>query len=693
MTPINWSALKGYEGSDLKGEVFSIFRQLAVDIQESENDEPDLLAAVPRLAELIAERPQLHGYVELLNTLARAVGLWNYIDPETADHRDAIIAHAVSVAELGAITLHREQVEALNILLAGRNLILSAPTSFGKSILVDALLLSGKYKRVAIVLPTIALLDEFRRRLFARFGRIFDVLMHHSEAVTKENVIFLGTQERLINRADLGVLDLVVVDEFYKLDPDRQDDRSMTLNAAVYQLLKKSKQFFFLGPNIQNVRFSSNNKWRFEFLKTRFSTVAVDTYDLKNVPDRDARLAEEIYRQENWPALVFVSSPDKANELARRLFQGHGTVGNGAELAQWIDANYGGRWELSKAVAAGMAVHHGRIPRALASRFVKLFNDRELPILICTSTLIEGVNTAAKSVLIYDKTINRSPYDFFTFSNIRGRAGRLGQHHVGRVFLFHAPPSEKGVDVTPPLFGDLDSVADEMVVHIAEEDSNEVIEQRVQQLTYRLGLTWEEMKQLSSLGLDIIGAIKTAVNDAVNNSAALEWHARPDYNNIRAVAEAICKVKAPREFGVKTANQLTMYLNQLRLKNTMREFFFWHSTSFRGDEDTFDNVFKFLRACEYSLPELFTCVEVFVRKNGKSADYSLFTAEMPRWFRAEPLKVLEEQGVPIQISERFIATGDSIQLLSVRLRQLTAAGDQRLLPVEQAWIRDALPDS
>ena len=58
-----------------------------------------------------------------------------------------------------------------------------------------------------------------------------------------------------------------------------------------------------------------------------------------------------------------------------------------------------------------------------------------LPILICTSTLIEGVNTAAKSVLIYDKAIANRNYDFFTFSNIRGRAGRLGQHHVGKVYL------------------------------------------------------------------------------------------------------------------------------------------------------------------------------------------------------------------------------------------------------------------
>ena len=107
----------------------------------------------------------------------------------------------------------------------------------------------------------------------------------------------------------------------------------------------------------------------------------------------------------------------------------------------------------TEAVTAGVGVHHGRIPRALASRFVVLFNNKTLPVLICTSTLIEGVNTAAKSVLIYDKRSTRN-YDFFTFSNIRGRAGRLGQHHVGQVYLFHKPPGQEEIEVTAPLFGE-----------------------------------------------------------------------------------------------------------------------------------------------------------------------------------------------------------------------------------------------
>ena len=370
---------------------------------------------------------------------------------------------------------------------------------------------------------------------------------------------------------------------------------------------------------------------------------------------------------------------------------GRSMPGKAKQLASWIDANYGGRWELGKTVAAGIGVHHGRIPRALASRFVKMFNDRHIPILICTSTLIEGVNTAAKSVLIYDKKINNTAYDFFTFSNIRGRAGRLGQHHVGKVFLFNAPPPTANVDVDSPLFGDFERAPDELVVHIADDDRTDAIGHRVNQLAARLGLSWEEVREVSALGIENVDSIRAATNAALQNHQPLIWSGRPEYDNIRAVAEVVCKVKKAREFGVKTANQLTMYLNELRKRQSMKAFFEWHSSTFRGDDDTLDNVFRFLRACEHSLPEYFACVQLFVRKADQPADYSLFTAELPRWFRPEALKMLEEQGVPIQISERFVTPNDTVTSLSQRLRHLADRKDARLTALEQEWITDALP--
>jgi len=685
-----WHEIENLQGLALKSRVFSPLQETARDIQKLDIDDPGVLNVVPRLANLLEAHPELASYREVFSSLARSVGLWNYIDKETADYRDAMVADAVTSDELDGITFHREQIAALNTLLSGKNLVLSAPTSFGKSLLIDALLATGRYRRVAIVLPTIALLDEFRRRIERRFRDRFTLVMYHSqESSGKDNVIFLGTQERLINRSDLGRIDLAVVDEFYKLDPTRQDDRSATLNAAVYQLLRRSNQFFFLGPNIETVRISADNRWKFEFLHTRFSTVAVDTFDLTGIKNKEERLVGELKRQDNWPALVFISSPDRANQLASSLTE---DVSFAAvrDMSEWMDLNFGEGWELSRAVASGVAVHHGRIPRSLASQFVRMFNKGTLPILICTSTLIEGVNTAAKSVLIYDKQIARKDYDFFTFSNIRGRAGRLGEHHVGSVYLFHAPPSEQSVEVEPPLFGDLDDAPDELVVHISDEDSTPAISDRVAELARTMELTPDELRLASSVGLEDAAALKQLTRTASRQGARIHWGGSPKYDDILAVCRVICAVRNPGEFGVRSAAQLAVYLNNLRLHDELKSFFLWHSSSYKGQPRQQDNVFRFLRSCEYGLPQLFSVVELFAKRIRSATNYSLFIAEMPRWFRAEILKNLDEQGVPVQISERFIEPNDSLDLLRRRLIEEARNPQSRLTAFEKQWVFDAL---
>lgn len=687
----DWEAAKTSDPQAVLTGLFSLLQAVGREIQTRETDDPELLEVIPRMLELLDARQELSRLREPLNTAARCLGLWNYIEKEHCDTRELLLTETLTLPELDGIVLHRQQLAALNILLGGKNLILSAPTSFGKSVLIDALLVQGLHKRVAIVLPTIALLDEFRRRLTARFGSRFEILMHHTDHAVGANVIFLGTQERLINRRDLGELDLLVVDEFYKLDPARKDSRSLTLNAAVYQLLKRARQFFFLGPNVHSIIVSSDAQWRFEFLKTRFATVAVDTLDLRAVDDKEQQLVSEVFKKSHWPALVFVSSPDRANSLSTRLVEERRPIGDAEPLAAWIESNYGGPSLLSEAVASGVGLHHGRLPRALASRFVRFFNNGKLPILLCTSTLIEGVNTAAKSVMIYDKKINKENYDFFTFSNIRGRAGRLGQHHVGKVLLFNAPPDADSVDVTAPLFSELDDAPDELVVHVSEEDMTPEISERVDDTAEELGLTVGELRAHSPVGIDNLRAMRTMVQNAMANGGRLVWGGLPKFQELEAVTTLICKIEGPSMFGVRTARQLAFYIDKLRKASTLEQFFTWHSANFRGKPKEWDSVFKFLRACDYSLPEYFSAIEVFVKQQHSYANYSFFISSLARWFRPGVVKELEELGVPAQISERFARSDDVTAALVGRLREAARQEDRRLSSFESEWILDALP--
>jgi hypothetical protein len=455
--------------------------------------------------------------------------------------------------------------------------------------------------------------------------------------------------------------------------------------------LQSANQFFFLGPNIEAVRFSADSRWRFEFLQTRFSTVAVDTYDLRGVEDKEGRLEAEVRRDANWPALIFVSSPDRANSLAVDLVERGVKVGNGREFSRWIEVNFGGRWVLSDAVASGIGLHHGRIPRAVASHFIRLFNTGDLPVLICTSTLIEGVNTAAKSVLIFDKAINREDFDFFTFSNIRGRAGRLGVHHVGNVYLFHSPPERSEIEVEPPLFGDLDEAPDELVVHITDEDASPAVTERMAALANRLNLLPDQLRLASSIGIDSAERLKAYTEEAIRAGRRIAWNGWPRFQDMLAVSEVICRIQQPSQFGVRSARQLAFYLGKLRSSVSIADFFRWHAESYRGPPTSKDNVFRFLRACEYGLPQLIGLVELFAKRLIEEVDYSLFLGELPRWFRSEVLKNLDEQGVPMQISERYYASGDTLRSLSERLVRAAETGDHRLSIFERQWIKDATP--
>lgn len=65
--------------------------------------------------------------------------------------------------------LHREQSTVLARLQKGKSIAVSAPTSFGKSFIIDAFIAAKHPDTVVIIVPTIALMDETRRRLLKTF--------------------------------------------------------------------------------------------------------------------------------------------------------------------------------------------------------------------------------------------------------------------------------------------------------------------------------------------------------------------------------------------------------------------------------------------------------------------------------------------------------------------------------------------
>lgn len=61
--------------------------------------------------------------------------------------------------------------------------------------------------------------------------------------------------------------------------------------------------------------------------------------------------------------------------------------------------------------------------------------DIPLDIMVSTSSIIEGVNTSTKNIVLWNNRLGQSFLNFFTYKNIMGRSGRMFKYFIGNAFL------------------------------------------------------------------------------------------------------------------------------------------------------------------------------------------------------------------------------------------------------------------
>lgn len=387
----------------------------------------------------------------VVDSLALRLGLFPYASPkiEGASEPEALsfAYHSPRALRGRNFTFHAEQQKIYERLMDGESVVLSAPTSFGKSAIIDALVLSGNWRNFVVIVPTIALIDETRRRL-VQLDTGYTVVSHPSQQPGPRNIYVL-TQERFLELDPVPDVGFFIIDEFYKLgDGETDDKRRATLNITWRILRNTGAQYYLLGPNIDALGADTGDDLAKSFVFSDFNPVVVDVEDRSDVEDRLSDMQAFLDQQADGPSLVFVSAPGRASEIAFALATGAADPFV-IELAEWIGANYDPEWFVARALHGGVGTHTGPMPRSLQRAMIRLFSMGKIDRLVCTTTLIEGVNTVARNVIIYDKKIDRKPIDFFTFSNIRGRAGRMLKHFVGRVVSYadHPEPEISTVDL------------------------------------------------------------------------------------------------------------------------------------------------------------------------------------------------------------------------------------------------------
>lgn len=70
------------------------------------------------------------------------------------------------------VVMHPQQIECLNYLLKGENLLISAPTSFGKTFVALEYISRKKCNNIVFVVPTLALMNELFSKIQKKFWRL-----------------------------------------------------------------------------------------------------------------------------------------------------------------------------------------------------------------------------------------------------------------------------------------------------------------------------------------------------------------------------------------------------------------------------------------------------------------------------------------------------------------------------------------
>ncbi len=358
----------------------------------------------------------------------------------------------------------------------------SAPTSAGKSYIIRQWMFSelqGKgSKRLVYIAPTRALVEEVSEDFRSKLGDDIGVhtLPWDPDIATYEKQVFILTQERLhllqqrlpgfspavvfvdeaqkISDGTRGILLTQVLDEAIRRVPAIRIVFASPLSANPEVLLeptfKPARQVALVGEAVtvnQNLIFANQVRRK----PRRYTLILVfdgqertiGEVELPIAPDGVGKkvplIAAAIGGKSNGN-LVYANGPAEAEKFARTIYE---ALGEDSEITsdaiqELIDFSQGvvhDKFQLAEFARRGVAFHYGDMPLVLKAKVENLFKHGELRYLVCTSTLLEGVNLPCRNLFVRaphkGPRVHMSMPDFW---NLAGRAGRWGKEFQGNIF-------------------------------------------------------------------------------------------------------------------------------------------------------------------------------------------------------------------------------------------------------------------
>ncbi|MCO6173649.1 DEAD/DEAH box helicase [Flavobacterium sp. NRK F10] len=394
-------------------------------------------------------------------------------------------------------TLTKEQRKLFNEFQKHRRIVVSAPTSFGKSRIITEIINQNNYSNIAIVLPTIALLTEtfIRFRKDVNISRKYNLVNSIKQPLKEKNNILIFTPEKIdlfIDEYPKFKLDFFVMDEIYKIQDD--GDRSKIFSNSLYRLSKTNADFYLIGPYFDKFSEEFLKKTNSFFYKFTAEIVQKDNIDITSFQSKDIikignysitkgtidTNLKNIVKSSNEQTLVYVGDKRGVESKAKFIAKSLPLLEDRTGLVDYLETTFSKDWSLVECLKKGVAYHHAGIPKFVQIEIVDSFNEGDIQAIVCSPTLIEGVNTSAKQVIIYDndKGGSETPLTDFDVKNINGRAGRFLYHFIGRSIALTNLPSSQGEKIIEFSLYDKELNDDEVIQVDKEDLKNKNLERR-----------------------------------------------------------------------------------------------------------------------------------------------------------------------------------------------------------------------
>jgi hypothetical protein len=448
------------------------------------------------------------------------------------------------------------QLDSWNLLADGRSGALSGPTSAGKSYVLLLYLIeqfrAGTLRTAAYVVPTRALInqvsDDATAVLAERGVRDVSITSVPVDLSSPDggNVLYVVTQERLdallIANPSLH-LELILVDEAQMI---ADGSRGILLESVLDRVDSGEgrSQIVFSGPLIDNPGYFGDlfGMKAFRTSVSKRSPVTQNIVYLDYAESPDPQVSVKVLVEPEGVQVATVNLPIRLHtDLDRLSFMSvlFGRAGSSivyaggkadaekiaikiglnlpedqaraddlAELIGFVKKHVHKEYALVSTLEKSVGFHYGHMPSLLRKQLEDRFRERKIRYLVCTSTLLYGLNLPARNIFLEKPTTGRghaiSGPDFW---NLSGRAGRMGKELEGNVFLIDyakwesGPLTEgRGVSVSSALKATVVDQGSELLAFLSDpsisSDTNLdfeitlgklVLDQRLKRLDHTLG--------------------------------------------------------------------------------------------------------------------------------------------------------------------------------------------------------------